>query len=176
MRVTTAIAVPDPEPPSRKRRRTERRVAPSGASAAPDPDTGTTLIESIRATLTAPQLALFDELLRQRGLDAVAIERGDLAAAVNWEPSGSNLRNCRRSYVLKNDKPRKNESLSAKRNRIIAEEHALLVRAFKLVRHSPKEKHLAETFLAAIRDLLRRTKTVMDSARQVISDSTTDQL
>jgi hypothetical protein len=62
----------------------------AGEAAAPEPDTGMTLLESIRAVLTGPQLSLFDALVAVPGH---GMTRADLAASVGWEPSGSNLRN-----------------------------------------------------------------------------------
>jgi hypothetical protein len=44
-----------------------RRLTPAGAAAAPEPDTGETLIESIRAVLTGPQRLIFDVLLEHPG-------------------------------------------------------------------------------------------------------------
>lgn len=61
----------------------------SGIRAAPKPDTDTTLIDSIRAVLTNPQLQLFEALL-EIGCE---VDRSKLAARVGWEPGGSNLRN-----------------------------------------------------------------------------------
>jgi len=61
----------------------------AGVSAAPSPDTSKTLIDSIRAVLTNPQLQLFDALLDI----GAEIERTVLAGRVGWEATGSNLRN-----------------------------------------------------------------------------------
>jgi len=61
----------------------------SGKAAAPEPDRGTTLVDSIRAMLTNPQILLFDELLKT---GAAPTTREDLGAAINWEPGGSNMR------------------------------------------------------------------------------------
>lgn len=61
----------------------------AGFAAAPAPDTSRDLISSIKAVLTNPQLQLFEQLL-ETGAEPIA--REDLAAAVGWEPKGSNLR------------------------------------------------------------------------------------
>lgn len=61
----------------------------AGVAAAPEPDVTVTLIDSIRAVLTGPQLAIFDHLVNA----GVEISRADLADAIGWEPGGSNLRN-----------------------------------------------------------------------------------
>jgi hypothetical protein len=61
----------------------------TGIAAAPAPDVSQTLIDSIRAILTVPQRTLFDALPGDGG----EVHRADLAAAVGWEPNGSNLRN-----------------------------------------------------------------------------------
>jgi hypothetical protein len=66
------------------------RLTPAGAAAAPDPDTGETLIDSIRAVLTGPQRGIFDVLLEHAGRPLTRVE---LAGLVGWEASGSNLRN-----------------------------------------------------------------------------------
>jgi hypothetical protein len=60
-----------------------------GITAAPDPDTNVTLIDSIRGVLTRPQSAIFEELLSAKA----TVGRSELAARVGWEPGGSNLRN-----------------------------------------------------------------------------------
>lgn len=60
-----------------------------GAAAAPVPDTGKTLIATIREVLTNPQLQLFDAL-HDFGCE---IDRAQLAQRIGWEPGGSNLRN-----------------------------------------------------------------------------------
>lgn len=60
-----------------------------GAAVAPAPsDQG--LIDSLKSVMTGPQLQLFEQLLLS-GTGPIA--RENLAAAVGWEPSGSNLRN-----------------------------------------------------------------------------------
>lgn len=61
----------------------------AGVIAAPSPDTSKTLIDSIRAVLTNPQLQLFDALL-DIGTET---ERSTVAARIGWEAAGSNLRN-----------------------------------------------------------------------------------
>lgn len=65
-------------------------LTPAGAAAAPAPNTGTTLIDAIRAMLTAPQLELFNALLAD---PSRVFSREDLAAAIGWEAKGSHLRN-----------------------------------------------------------------------------------
>jgi hypothetical protein len=65
------------------------RLTPAGHAAAPAPDLGQTLLDSIRSILTGPQAALFEALL-QRG---DVMTRAELAEAVGWEAAGSNLRN-----------------------------------------------------------------------------------
>jgi Mn-dependent DtxR family transcriptional regulator len=64
------------------------QLTSAGTTAAPAPDTGQTLIESIEAVLTGPQRQIFDKL---RSGDVWT--RLDLANAIGWEPAGSNLRN-----------------------------------------------------------------------------------
>jgi hypothetical protein len=64
------------------------QLTPEGEATAPAPDTGTTLIESIRSILTGPQLKLFDGL-REIGAE---VDRPTLAEKVGWEPNGSNLK------------------------------------------------------------------------------------
>jgi hypothetical protein len=66
------------------------RLTIAGANVAPLPDTSETLIESIRAELTGPQLAIVDVLLEYAGQ---ALTRASLAERIGWEPGGSNLRN-----------------------------------------------------------------------------------
>lgn len=61
----------------------------AGAARAPKPNVGTTLMESLRAALTSPQIAIFDALVAAGGL----MSRTALAVAVDWDPGGSNLRN-----------------------------------------------------------------------------------
>lgn len=60
-----------------------------GQEIAPEPVTGDTLVGSIQAMLTGPQLAVFDAL---RQTDQV-VSRDQLADALGWERGGSNLRN-----------------------------------------------------------------------------------
>lgn len=60
-----------------------------GAAAAPVPDLSTTLLDSIRGILTGPQKQLFEAL----PCDGGVMDRAALAAAIGWEPGGSNLRN-----------------------------------------------------------------------------------
>lgn len=64
------------------------RLTAAGAAAAPAPDLATTLIDSIRQTLSGPQGLLFEVLLERGGTMA----RAELAEAVGWEPGGSNIR------------------------------------------------------------------------------------
>lgn len=66
------------------------RLTTEGAAAAPAPDGGQTLVESIRSALTGPQRGIFDVLLEQSGR---ALTRVEIAGLVGWEASGSNLRN-----------------------------------------------------------------------------------
>ncbi|MBB5051097.1 hypothetical protein HNQ36_001051 [Afipia massiliensis] len=61
----------------------------AGQAAAPAPDMSATLVDSIKAMLTNPQLQLFNHLLQS---GATPITREDLAGAVGWEPAGSNMR------------------------------------------------------------------------------------
>lgn len=65
------------------------RLTAAGVAAAPPADASRTLIDSIRAVLTGPQLAIFDALHVHAG----EISRADLAGRIGWEPAGSNLRN-----------------------------------------------------------------------------------
>lgn len=65
---------------------------------------------------------------------------------------------------------RPGEGRIAQENRRIAEQHSILSRAFKLVRRSQEDRQLADTFLAAMGDLSKRTKTVIESAQQIIKD------
>jgi hypothetical protein len=62
----------------------------TGTAAAPAPDLTGDLVSSIKAELTNPQLQLFDRLLQS---GSSSITREELASAVGWEASGSNLRN-----------------------------------------------------------------------------------
>lgn len=66
------------------------RLTDEGGIAAPAPDMTETLVDSIKAILTGPQLQLFEQLLIT-GTNPRT--REDLAGAVAWEPGGSNLRN-----------------------------------------------------------------------------------
>jgi hypothetical protein len=66
------------------------RLTPAGVAAAPAPDTAETLLESIRAVLTGPQLAIFDVLWEYQGQ---VLPRAAIAERIGWEPAGSNLRN-----------------------------------------------------------------------------------
>jgi hypothetical protein len=61
----------------------------AGQAAAPAPDTGTTLIDGIKAMLSNPQLLLFNALLKYGD---EAISREQVAADVGWEAAGSNMR------------------------------------------------------------------------------------
>lgn len=61
----------------------------AGKAAAPEADVSQSLIDSIRAVLTGPQLQVFDVL----HTEARAVTRTELAQAMGWEPAGSNLRN-----------------------------------------------------------------------------------
>jgi hypothetical protein len=65
----------------------------AGAAAAPSPDTGTTLIDSIRAACTGPMLTLFDALLAFHNEGRSEVTREMIGERVGWEASGSNLRN-----------------------------------------------------------------------------------
>jgi hypothetical protein len=67
-------------------------LTPAGIAAAPAPREHETLVESIRASLTGPQLVVFDALPRG-GAGDLAIQRAELAERLGWEPAGSNLRN-----------------------------------------------------------------------------------
>jgi len=66
------------------------RLTSAGAAAAPAPDTGETLIDSICAVLTGPQRTIFDVLLEYAGH---SLTRTSIAERIGWEPGGSNLRN-----------------------------------------------------------------------------------
>lgn len=69
------------------------RLTEEGLAASPAPDLGATLIESIRATLTGPQLKLFDALRElTSGITEQEVTREQLAERVGWEPGGSNLK------------------------------------------------------------------------------------
>lgn len=61
----------------------------AGKAAAPEPDLSGTLVDSIRAMLTNPQMLLFDQLLKT---GAEPTTREDLGAGIGWEPGGSNMR------------------------------------------------------------------------------------
>jgi hypothetical protein len=61
----------------------------AGRAAAPAPDTSTTLVDSIRSMLTNPQRLLFDKLLET---GAAPVDRETVAAGINWEAGGSNMR------------------------------------------------------------------------------------
>lgn len=63
-------------------------LTPAGAAAAPDPDTSTTVKDSIRDILTSPQKQVFEQLLEND-----EISRTSLAALVGWQAGGSNIRN-----------------------------------------------------------------------------------
>jgi hypothetical protein len=60
-----------------------------GLAAAPVADTNTTLVDSIKAMLSNPQLLLFEALLETGSTPAA---REDVAAKVGWEAGGSNMR------------------------------------------------------------------------------------
>jgi Mn-dependent DtxR family transcriptional regulator len=64
------------------------QLTEAGERAAPAPDLSVTLLESIRATLTGPQLAVFDAL---REIDG-EITRDELAEKIGWQPGGSNIK------------------------------------------------------------------------------------
>jgi hypothetical protein len=64
------------------------QITYTGIAAAPVPDMGVTVTDSIRAILTGPQLKLFDALLRQREMS-----REDLAAEAEFEPKGGHFLN-----------------------------------------------------------------------------------
>ena len=66
------------------------QLTDAGAAAAPTPDLSESLVDSIKAILTGPQLTLFEQLLQS---GTVPRTREDLAYAVGWEAGGSNLRN-----------------------------------------------------------------------------------
>lgn len=65
---------------------------------------------------------------------------------------------------------RRGEGYISRENRIIAEQFELVSRAFKLVRDDPNEKLLADMLLAALRDISKRTATVIETAQQVIAE------
>ena len=64
------------------------RLTKAGAEAAPEPNMGHSIVESLRAILTGPQLKLFDELRAADG----PVAKGDLAERVGWSPDSSNIR------------------------------------------------------------------------------------
>lgn len=59
----------------------------AGIAAAPAPDTGTTLMDSIRSMLSNPQRLLFDAMK-----PGVVHSRETVAGHIGWEPTGSNMR------------------------------------------------------------------------------------
>lgn len=65
------------------------KLSPAGDAAAPMPDTSLSLIDSVKATLTAPQLTVFEALAAWDG----EISRLELADKIGWQPGGSNIRN-----------------------------------------------------------------------------------
>jgi hypothetical protein len=66
------------------------RLTDAGVTAAPPANMDRDLVSSIKAALTNPQLQIFDRLLES---GSSPISREELASAVGWEASGSNLRN-----------------------------------------------------------------------------------
>lgn len=60
----------------------------AGGAAAPSPDVELTLRQSVRAALSNPQCSVFDALINVGGVAS----KEDIAAALGWEPKGSNLR------------------------------------------------------------------------------------
>ena len=60
-----------------------------GRAAAPEPDMGQTLHDSVREILTGPQRTVFDFLLRNPG----AQKRDYLARACGWEPTSGHVKN-----------------------------------------------------------------------------------
>lgn len=65
------------------------RLTAEGIAAAPEPDTGATMVDGVRSVLSAAQLKLFDALHEHGN---AAVERATLAERLGWEPGGSNLR------------------------------------------------------------------------------------
>lgn len=65
------------------------QLTDDGEASAPVPNLASGLIESIQATLTNPQRAIFDFLLTTGG----PCDRAHIGAALGWDPGGSNLRN-----------------------------------------------------------------------------------
>ncbi len=65
------------------------QLTEAGRRAAPAPDMGGSLVESLRAILKGPQLKLFDILSRQRSRSMM---KPDLAVAAGWSPDSSNIR------------------------------------------------------------------------------------
>jgi hypothetical protein len=63
-------------------------LTPAGEVDAPEPDRTKTLIDSIRAVLTDPQLKIFNAVFVSK-----ETTRHALGAFLGWEPGGSNLRN-----------------------------------------------------------------------------------
>jgi hypothetical protein len=64
-------------------------LTPAGAAAAPAPDTGATLDDSVRSILTAPQLQVFTNL----PADGSAMTRDEVAQACGWEPTSGHVKN-----------------------------------------------------------------------------------
>jgi hypothetical protein len=65
------------------------RLTPAGAALAPEPETGRSLIDGVRAILTGPQALVFDALLQTPD---ESTHRDQLAERVGWSPSSSNIR------------------------------------------------------------------------------------
>lgn len=65
------------------------RLTEEGAAAAPEPDMGRTLHDSVREVLSGPQRTVFDFLLRNPGSQA----RDYLARACGWEPTSGHVKN-----------------------------------------------------------------------------------
>jgi hypothetical protein len=60
-----------------------------GASAAPEPDMGVTLIDGLRGVLSSPQKQILECLLKARG----AKSRVEIAESVGWDANAGHLRN-----------------------------------------------------------------------------------
>jgi hypothetical protein len=65
------------------------RLTEEGREAAPEPDMGRTLHDSVREVLSGPQQTVFDFLLRNPGPQ----KRDYLARACNWEPTSGHVKN-----------------------------------------------------------------------------------
>ena len=64
-------------------------LTPAGVAAAPEPDSGASVVDGVRATLSGPQRQVFDFLLRHRR----AMSRDDVATALGWAPTSGHLKN-----------------------------------------------------------------------------------